>query len=814
MTGGALHGLRVVEVGTYVAAPFAARLLADLGAEVVKVEAPAGDPLRRLGPGAGDGADAGAVFAWLHAGKAEVTLDLDDRGDRERLDELLAGADVLCENTMPAERARWGLDFDDLATRHPHLVAVSLSPYGRSGPWAERPGTDLTAQAASSLPLGLGMPEREPIRIPYDQADFQTGLHAAAAALCALHEQRRSGRGQGVDVSTAHVMGYQVGGMYLVTAKAGRPWERRGTLLHGAVYPTGFFPCRDGFICIASQTAKQWQAFLKLMGDPKWAKDDAHARDAVYLGMVDQEPADVHFRDWLMRYTRAELLEMAMAERIVLGVAQTVDEVLDSPQLASRDLWADVGGVRVPKPGYRLSATPSGLGETAPALSHAEPEPAQAVWADGDRPREGRLRRPGLASSRTAVKRGGSQRGDGAPPLSRGRALEGVRILDFGWNWAGPMAGQLLADMGAEVIRIETSKRQDLMRFVDYTSWFFCHTNRSKKSALFNVALPEGAEMVRRLAATADVVMDNFAAGVMAKNGLAYADLKAVKDDVVVVSMSMAGQEGPLRDMRGFASIATGYSGLELMVGYPEDATATGLLPFGLGDTTMAIQGVIGTLAALRHRDETGEGQFVDVSQIDSAAATMGEALADFQLTGNVPGAQGNRHPWFFPHGVYAAAGEERWVALAVRDGAEWAALCGVLGRPEWGEDSALASAAGRPARGAEIEGAVGAWCAGRDRDRGADTLAAAGVPAAPVLELAERDAHPQFAGRGFTWRHDAEGWDPCTVYATPWVFTETPAEMVRPTPLLGEHSGYVYRDLLGLGDGEIARLRADKALL
>ena len=410
--------------------------------------------------------------------------------------------------------------------------------------------------------------------------------------------------------------------------------------------------------------------------------------------------------------------------------------------------------------------------------------------------------------------RGGSQRGDGAPPLSRGRALEGVRILDFGWNWAGPMAGQLLADMGAEVIRIETSKRQDLMRFVDYTSWFFCHTNRSKKSALFNVALPEGAEMVRRLAATADVVMDNFAAGVMAKNGLAYADLKAVKDDVVVVSMSMAGQEGPLRDMRGFASIATGYSGLELMVGYPEDATATGLLPFGLGDTTMAIQGVIGTLAALRHRDETGEGQFVDVSQIDSAAATMGEALADFQLTGNVPGAQGNRHPWFFPHGVYAAAGEERWVALAVRDGAEWAALCGVLGRPEWGEDSALASAAGRRARGAEIEGAVGAWCAGRDRDRGADTLAAAGVPAAPVLELAERDAHPQFAGRGFTWRHDAEGWDPCTVYATPWVFTETPAEMVRPTPLLGEHSGYVYRDLLGLGDGEIARLRADKALL
>lgn len=782
MTAGALDGLRVVEVGTYVAAPFAARLLADLGADVVKVEAAAGDPVRRLGPGAGEGAEAGVVFAWLNAGKSGAFLDLDDPVDRGALDDLLAGADVLFENTAPGERARWGLGFDDLSGRHPHLVAVSLSPYGRSGPWAERPGSDLTAQAASSLPLGLGMPEREPIRIPYDQADFQAGLHAAAAALCALHERRRSGRGQGVDVSTAHVMGYQVGGMYLVTAKAGRPWERRGTLLHGAVYPTGFFPCRDGYICIASQTPKQWEAFLKLMGDPKWAKEDEHARDAVYLGMVDQKPADVHFRDWLMRYTRAEMLEMAMAERIVLGVAQTVDEVLDSPQLASRDLWADVAGVRVPKPGYRFSVTPARLGaETAELVAES-----------------------GRGDPRSAT---GTQGGD------RGRALAGVRILDFGWNWAGPMAGQLLADMGAEVIRIETSKRQDLMRFVDFTSWFFCHTNRSKKSALFNVAIPEGAEMVRRLAATADVVMDNFAAGVMAKNGLSYEDLRAAKDDVIVVSMSMAGQEGPLRDMRGFASIATGYSGLELMVGYPEDGTATGLLPFGLGDTTMAIQGVIGALAALRHRDETGEGQFVDVSQIDAATATMGEPLADFQLTGAVAGAQGNLHPWFCPHGIYPAGGEERWVALAVRDEVEWAALCGVLGRDDWAGDPALATAAGRRERGEEIDAALVEWCTGWDRDAAADALAAAGVPAAPVLELAQRDAHPQFTERAFTWPHEAEGWDPCTVYATPWRLTATPAEMVRPTPLLGEHSESVYRDLLGLTDDEIARLRADKVL-
>ncbi len=785
---GALDGLRVVELGRQVSAPFCARLLADLGADVLKVEPPDGEPARRAGPFAGGVADPeeSGLFHFVNAGKRGATCDLDTAEGREWLDRILAGSDVFVENLDPGERDRWGVDFASLESGHPHLVVVSLSPFGRSGELAERLGTDLTAQAVSSLVLGLGSADQRPLRIPWDHADYQAGFHGSAAALCALRERRRSGRGQGIDISTAQVMGYLVGGMHNVTAKNGNKWERQGTLMGGAPYPSGFFKCGDGFVCIASTTPAQWEAFLGLMDNPKWAKGDA--RNSIHLGLVDSTPAHGHFQEWLMTYSRAELLEMAAAERIVMGVAQTVDEVLASEQFAYRGLWADlvVGGedVRIPKPGYSLSESPTEIAGRGPALATEAmtgevPEPIELTMAE----------RPD-------------------------RALEGIRVLDFGWNWAGPMAGQLLADMGAEVIRVETSKRQDLMRFLDYTSHFFCHNNRSKMSTTINVAVPEGAALVLELAKTADIVMDNFAAGKMAKNGLGYDALHEANPELVVVSMSMAGQEGPLRGMRGFASIATGYSGLELMVGYPEAEVSTGLLPFGLGDTSMSVQAVVGALAALEHRDRTGEGQFVDVSQIDCSAATMGEPLLDYQLTGKIAGPQGNSHPAFCPHGLYPTAGEDRWIAVAVRDGGEWERLASVIGRDDLAADAALATPGGRRERIAEIDQAIAAWTATIERDDATDRLVAASVPVAAALELEERNEHPHWKSRGFTVSHDFEGFDPCTIYATPWWLTATPPEVTRPTPRLGEHNDYVYRDLLGLPEDEIRRLTDEGVLV
>jgi len=783
----ALQGFRVVEIGRNVAAPFCARLFADLGAEVVKLEPPEGDPTRSWEPRTANGES--ATFHYLNAGKQGAVSDLDDGAGLAFLHEQLAGSDVLVENSEPGEYERWGLGAEALLQRHPHLVVVSISAHGRTGPWAARPGTDLTAQAASALPLALGRGDREPIRIPFDQADYQAALHAFAAALCALRERRTSGLGQGIDISTSQVMAYQVGGMHLVTAKNGAKWERRSTPMKGTTFPIGFFPCKDGFVAVPSQTPTQWKQFIALMDEPRWAKKDELIA-AIGAERVEQEEPESYYREWLLETTRSELLDMAAEKAIVMGVAQTVDEVLASPHLAFRELFEElaIGGtkLKLPKPGYKLDKTPTALRTPGPALD-----------ADGEALR---------ASAPTACKL--------EPGKHLSRSLEGVRVLDFGWNWAGPMAGQILADMGAEVIRIETSKRQDMMRFLEWTSWFFCHNNRSKMSATFNLAKPEASALVRKLARKADIVIDNFAAGVMAKNGLGYDDLAKENPNIIAVSMSMAGQQGPLRRMRGFASIATAYSGLELMVGHPEDDTSTGLIAFGLGDTTMAIQGVIGALAALHHRDSTGEGQFVDVGQIDCSTATLGEPLLDYQLRDIVAGQQANLHSQYVPHGLYEAAGEDKWVAIAARDAAEWKALCDAIGRVDLARDASLEDVANRRARSEEIDAAIAEWAATLDAHAAAAVLADAGVPASPLLEFEERDAQAQFEERGLLLEHEYEGFDPCRVYATPWKLDASPATLTRPCPQLGEHNDYVFKELLELEDDEIAALQEAKVLV
>jgi crotonobetainyl-CoA:carnitine CoA-transferase CaiB-like acyl-CoA transferase len=250
------------------------------------------------------------------------------------------------------------------------------------------------------------------------------------------------------------------------------------------------------------------------------------------------------------------------------------------------------------------------------------------------------------------------------------------------------------------------------------------------------------------------------------------------------------------------------------MVGYPEEQRTTGFMAFGLGDTTQSIQAVIGALAAIAHRERTGEGQFVDMGQIASLCASLGEPLVDFQLNGRAIGLCGNRHPRYSPHGIYPCDAGRRWVALAVRDDLDWQALCRVMGRDDWSRTAALRTATGRRAAAAEVDLELGRWMHGEDRDALVERLCAAGVPAAPVLELAERNAHPVYAGREMMVDHRGSGFDACRIYATPWRFTATPPVISRPTPAIGEHNDYVFRELLGLDEAEIASLKDAKVLV
>lgn len=785
---GALDHIRVVEYGANITAPFCSRLFADLGAEVIKLEPPGGDPARHRAPFAqcDDGQPMSGFFYYLNAAKSSLVVDLDLVNDRELVWRMLAGADLFIENLPNEKRLAWQLDHESLARQFPHLIVVSLSAFGRTGPWKDKQGTDITIQAASSLSVVLGRQGSQPLRIPFDQAEYQAGLHAMAAALCALFERERSGLGQGIDISAAQVMGHQVGGMHLVSKKRGGQWNRAAMFPGSSTFPSGFFACADGYLSVTSTQPKYWQTYLKLMGEPEWAQDEKQ-RDEIFLARTDTiEPAHRHFKEWLLKHTRAELTQMAAEHDILLCVVNKPKDLYESDQFAFRQVWSEVTlgeqHARFPKPGYLLSETPTCVRDLAPLLN----ADAERILANPWQPRQ--------------LKSGNSTRGQGA--------LAGVRILDFGWNWAGPMAGQLLADMGAEVIRIEANDRLDKMRQDSY-GYFFCHNNRNKMSATFNIKHPQGVRLLKQLVARCDVVMDNFASGVMAKNGLSYDDLRAANPDIIVMSMSMAGEYGPARGMRGYASIATAYTGLEGLVGYPDTNQVTGFLSFGLGDTNMSIQGVVGILAALVYRQRTGQGQYVDISQIECSAATLGEMIMQYALQGISPGIQGNSHVEYAPHNFYATRGIEQWVAISVTNEQQWQGLCRAMERPDLLKRSNLSNAQGRLEGVAELNALVSDWCQHQERQAVLDALDSQGVPCAALFSAQERDQHPQFVERDCIYQHHSPHFENCDIYHTPWRLTATPPRICRTAPAVGEQNDYVFHDIMGMTVVAVEKLKA-----
>lgn len=443
--------------------------------------------------------------------------------------------------------------------------------------------------------------------------------------------------------------------------------------------------------------------------------------------------------------------------------------------------------MRLPGMGYKLSATPARLGSVPQLGEH-----------------DGLLDEPGGAPRRHT--RG--PRRSLAP-----RPLGGYRAIEFGWNWAGPMVGQMLADMGMDVIKVETNERLDFMRHWPHARRFFHNANRGKRSISINIKEPDGAALVRRLASAADVVFDNFAAGVLQRNGLGYADLRAVKSDIVVMSMAMAGQTGPLNHLRGFATTATGFAGLEAAIGYP-GASSTGLPVIGLGDANAAIQGVVACLAALWHREQTGEGQFIDLSQIEAASALMGEAILEAQLHPDAAaGPHGNEHRHMAPHGIYPTAGADRWISLAIAGDDEWRALVRAMEAPPWASVDSLCSTQERIRRREEIDAHVSTWTRQHDRDALVECLRAAGLAVAPVLELDEMNQFAQLTQRGLCEETLSFEGGPSPAYNTPWHMSLTPRAIGGPSPRVGEHNDEIFCDLLGMSPAETAELIERKVI-
>ena len=409
-------------------------------------------------------------------------------------------------------------------------------------------------------------------------------------------------------------------------------------------------------------------------------------------------------------------------------------------------------------------------------------------------------------------------------------ALERYRIIDMGNVLAGPLVTQLMADMGAEVIKVETRNRLDGTRRGrpivgddivggDRGQWpemqplFHC-LNRNKLGITVNIKEPKGLALVTELTSVSDVVVNNSSSGAMDRLGLGYPVLRSVRPDIIVASMPGAGEEGPLREVLAYASITSALSGLMGLIGYPpvgpgqdEGGTLAGQIQGAWCDVIAALTTLTSILAALRHRDVTGEGQYIEVAQLEASVALLGEAFMEYGISGRSAGLRGTRNPLMAPHNNYPCLGDDKWVSIAIRTEVEWQAFCGAIGNPPWTSDPRFADAYSRSSNIEELDRHVAQWTRERTPDEAAEALQSAGVAAVPVMNIEDQFVNNHFRDRGVfvELEHPKVGteWVP----GIPWQLSNTPGQVRRHAPLLGEHNRYVIHELLGYSAEEYRTL-------
>jgi len=396
--------------------------------------------------------------------------------------------------------------------------------------------------------------------------------------------------------------------------------------------------------------------------------------------------------------------------------------------------------------------------------------------------------------------------------------LDSYRVVDFSWVWAGPLLGMILADMGAEVIKVETNKRLDSARLTPgrttvgpETDFVFHSMNRNKLGITVDMSDPRGAALIRGLVEISDVAVENFSPKGLRNLGLEYASLREVNPQLVMISLPAAGQYGPLSDIVTYAPSLGALCGYSSLIGYPGERVLGEQTPYL--DVNSAIHGAFAVLAALYYRERTGKGQYIDMAQIEVGASAIGEAFMEYFINGRVMGTRGNRHPAMAPHNNYPCKGDDKWISIAVKTDEEWRSFCDAIGSPPWAEDVRFGDGSNRLRNQEELDRLVSGWTVELTYYEAMDILQKAGVAAAPCLDLSERFSDPHFEERQthLQVEHPATGDD--IIAGIPFKLSETPCEVRRPAPLLGQHNEYVFGELLGKTREEIAQLIEDKVI-
>jgi len=806
--GAALGGVRVLELAG-AAGAYCGKLLADMGADVITVEPPGGSGTRDIGPFYQGATDRNrSLFFWhYHTNKRSITLNLETPADRRRFLQLAATADIVIEATVPGFLSTLGLGYAALAAHNPPLVLVSITPFGQSGPYRDYRGSDLIAQALGGMVYVNGFPDAPPLQGLGLQAYHSACAYAALGALLALLVRDRLGHGQWIDVSVQECVASAVEHASSFFHQNGTIAERQGSL-----HWTRYFRvarCVDGYIMHC--TLGDWTSLVE------WVKADGAAQDLAEAAWEDfnyRRDHCVHLFDvldaWAKRYMVAELVEGAQLRRIPYAAVLPPETLPHDPQLRERGFFVPVRhdelGHTLTYPGapYVFSRTPWRIRRRPPLVGEHNGE----VFAEcADRtPMEHPAQGP----------KDGRRLGTQDSGLRTFRALDGVRIIDFTWVVAGPVATRILADHGAEVIKIE---RRDALDFGSRRAGLTGNLNRGKQSIVINMSTARGVDLATRLIATADVVIDNFSARVMRNWGLDYDSLRRLKPDIIAVSMSGFGHTGPHRDYVSYGPTLQALTGYTLQMRHPGREPAG--WGFSYADMAGGYSGALAVLMALWHRRRTGEGQYVDLSQFENLTALLGPQLLDILVnaTPAPPTESANRsqEAAAAPHGVYRCIdrsgdgpARDRWCALAVFGDDDWLRFRRVVGDAEWTRDPRYATHRGRIANATTLDAHVQSWTACRTPEDVMTALQGAGIAAGLVAnaeDLCRSD--PQLHTRGYWTRVGTPGGEAVELDGVPFKMSATPGGIRAPAPLLGEQTDAVLQRALGMTDDAIAELRA-----
>jgi crotonobetainyl-CoA:carnitine CoA-transferase CaiB-like acyl-CoA transferase len=791
--------IRILELGSGVSAAYAAKLLADQGADVVKVEPGSGDRTRFLGPfkNKDPDPDSSGLFLALNSNKRGACLDFASNQGRRQLRKLINWADILVHNYSRLQALELGLDPVTIEAERPDLVVLSITPFGITGPYCDHKAEELTISNAGGwagvCPVTHTDDELPPLKTHGKPCGMMAGIAGALTALAVYQDKLRSGVGEYIDLSEQE---------YIATIlEAGIPtysYKDEIARRYGqrTLIPWRIFQTRDDPIFLLCVEHDQWQRLIEFMGNPDWATADIFAD---YEGRTEnQDIIHTMVQEFISEWTQTDFFHEAQKYRISVAPLLNFEQIASNQHLRDRGFFDTI---------------------VHPKLGPLECLASPAITASAGR---ANIRRPApsLGQHTEEVMSGSEPRQSDSPESPVQTPLHGVRVLDLTWAWAGPFCSMNLAHLGAEVIRLESEARPDFYRRLGPFSpdmepglnraGHFNQWNQGKKSVAVDLSQPTGIEIVKEFVASSDVVVQNFGTGVLDRLNLGYDVLKEINPRIILASISGYGQSGPYSKYMAYGPAIGAVTGLSVATGYiggePEE------LGISLPDPTAGITAAFAIVAALDNRRRTGKGDHIDVSMWESTATLGTEAWMQYSLTGTQPERQGNRDLMMSPHGTFRCAGEDEWVSIACATDAEWALLGGLIDAPLV-DDARFRTLADRKANEDLLEKIIGDWTRDRNRWEITTQLQQQGIAAFPGMTCQDIVEDKHLNARGFIERLEHPEVGARAHTGIPWHLRRRSNGVKAAAPCLGADTDSVLSQTLGFSSDKIARLREENIL-